>query len=476
MNDGDYPRQGTRSDFDLMILPGNSRPGDRSRREDDRQLMLEALLSARQVFYVSWCGHSVRDNSDQPPSVLVSQLRDYLSSGWGKGVVTSRTTLHPLQPFSRRYFEEGSSLVTYAKEWRAAHAALQPTDADGNTLPGIEPLAPFLPTPNVPLTLSQLTQFLRNPVKSFFRQRLQVVFDKTLDEDADDESFSVDGLQQFGLLQDLLASAMAEPDQTQEQLCVQNSLAKLRKSGILPLKVFGDIEQEVLEQTVTRMLGSWRAEKAAFPNNASRQSVHFRVGAVVLEDWVDHLRGLDTLTEAENALKSPVAWLELQPSKLLLTSKNGYAARPEKLLGAWVRCLAIASSGAHVQGILVGRDGVVRIPPFPQAEAIPALQALLQVWLEGMNAPLPLPFKTALAWVAEKNAVTTYEGTYMISAEVEDACLARMYPDYEALTADGRFEELAQSVYEPLLKWSKQLTAEPHAALEIHQGHQEQPA
>jgi exodeoxyribonuclease V gamma subunit len=38
--------------------------------------MLESLLSARRVLYVSWCGHSVRDNSAQAPSVLVSQLRD----------------------------------------------------------------------------------------------------------------------------------------------------------------------------------------------------------------------------------------------------------------------------------------------------------------------------------------------------------------------------------------------------------------
>ena len=47
MNDGDYPRRGLRSDFDLMARPGQQRPGDRSRRDDDRQLMLEALLSAR---------------------------------------------------------------------------------------------------------------------------------------------------------------------------------------------------------------------------------------------------------------------------------------------------------------------------------------------------------------------------------------------------------------------------------------------
>ena len=83
MNDGDYPRSSRRSDFDLTALPEQHRPGDRSRRDDDRQLMLEALLSARRVLYVSWTGRSARENVEQPPSVLVSQLRDYLAAGWG---------------------------------------------------------------------------------------------------------------------------------------------------------------------------------------------------------------------------------------------------------------------------------------------------------------------------------------------------------------------------------------------------------
>ncbi|MDB6002204.1 MAG: exodeoxyribonuclease subunit gamma, partial [Rhizobacter sp.] len=144
MNDGDYPRHTSRSDFDLMGLPGQRRPGDRSRRDDDRYLMLEALLSARRVLYVSWVGRNARDNAEQPASVLVSQLRDYLTAGWGKAVVPARTTDHPLQPFSRRYFEHGAAAVihgqpadsddagdaesngkatlfTFAREWRAAH-------------------------------------------------------------------------------------------------------------------------------------------------------------------------------------------------------------------------------------------------------------------------------------------------------------------------------------------------------------------
>jgi exodeoxyribonuclease V gamma subunit len=476
MNDGDYPRRGSRSDFDLMGLPGNSRPGDRSRRDDDRQLMLEALLSARQVFYVSWCGHSVRDNSEQPPSVLVSQLRDYLSAGWGEGVVSGRTTQHPLQPFSRQYFENKSALITYAREWRAAHASRVHDvvegegEGGGDALAAMAPMAAFVPSPHVPLTLSQLTQFLRNPVKAFFRHRLQVVFDETQEENVDDESFGVDGLQRFALIQQLLFTATTQPDEIQEQVCVAQSLETLRKSGELPLKVFGDLEQQSLQETLTTMLAAWRAEQARFPHTAARLSVRLQEGAVVLEDWIDHLRrgDVEPRSDAVDPSASAVAWLELQPSKLLVKVRKDYFARPEKLVGAWVHSLAIAASGAKVTGMLVGRDGVVYLAPIPQDQAVQTLKGLLQIWLDGMNAPLPLPLKTALAFAAQKDAVTTYEGGYLSRAEGVEPCLARMYPDYGALVADGRFEGLAKTAYEPLLEWVNQ-----HVKVALHATAQE---
>ena len=99
------------------------RPGDRSRREDDRYLFLEALLSARDQLYVSWVGRSQIDNTPLPPSVLVGQLRDHLEAGWqtenGAPLLETLTTEHPLQPFSRAYFNSPASrLFTYAHEWR----------------------------------------------------------------------------------------------------------------------------------------------------------------------------------------------------------------------------------------------------------------------------------------------------------------------------------------------------------------------
>lgn len=469
MNDGDYPRRGIRSDFDLMGLPGTSRPGDRSRRDDDRQLMLESLLSARRVFYVSWCGHSVRDNSEQPPSVLVSQLRDYLSAAWGSSVVESRTTQHPLQPFSRRYFEAGSSLITHAREWRSAHQLQSTVDADTqeadktqprSDLKSIEPLAAFVPDSGLPLTLGQLTGFLRNPTKAFFRKRLLVTFEEEQDANEDDECFAIGGLQEYVLIQDLLASATAETDQ--EQACVTRSLTQLRKSGELPLKALGDIEQHALQGVLSTMLQAWHDVQARFPEEAERQSVHFQEGDVVLEDWIDHLRLGQVLSAQGEAGQIDVAWLQLDPGNICEKTKKS-VARPDKLLGSWIRSLAIAAGGVNAQGVLVGRDGVIEISPMPQDEALKTLSMLLTLWLDGMNSPLPLPPKTALAWLAEKNAVSQYEGGYMQRGDVEEDCMARMFPDYDALTAGGNFDALSRRVYIPLLEWvTRHVTASLH--------------
>merc|ERR1712138_147526 len=105
MNDGEYPRSQPPLDFDLMAQ--DYRPGDRSRREDDRYLFLEALLSAREQLYISWVGRSIKDDSERPPSVLIGQLQDLLDSLWSVAgqpdakVAKALTIQHPLQPFSR---------------------------------------------------------------------------------------------------------------------------------------------------------------------------------------------------------------------------------------------------------------------------------------------------------------------------------------------------------------------------------------
>ena len=484
MNDGDYPRRAMRTDFDLMLQPGTNRAGDRSRRDDDRQLMLEAVLSARRQLYVSWTGRSVRDNTEQPPSVLVSQLRDYLAAGWAGDVLGPRTTEHPLQPFSRRYFEQGATLFTHAREWHAAHSEV-PGDVPGdggavdgapNLVASIPPLPPFEPDPNVPLTMAQLAQFLRSPAQVFFRQRLNVVFHDMDAEPEDEESFGLDALEEHQLVSTLMDEVLADLDAwlaSQEAVTdepaqfaalrgqVSARMDRLRRSGRLPMGALGTWTQQELESTLLPMLAAWQREVARHPHPAARQPVRIEQGGVVLQDWLDHLR----LSDDADAVPT---WLELSAGKLAKgkgNKKEPPQPRLDKLRLAWVRSLVAACGGVTVQGVLVGSDATLLCQAMDPAVAHDDLQALLKVWRDGLDAPVPLPMRTSLAKVTEaEEPEAVYEGGYMRSAENEDPCWSRLYSDFDALMADGRFEALAQEVWGRVVAW-----AATHVTVSLHE-------
>jgi len=388
--------------------------------------------------------------------VLVSQLRDYLSAGWGKQVVTDRTTHHPLQAFSRRYFEQNGTLLTYAREWRAAHGE--------QTKSIVAALPAYAPDPDVPLTISALAMFLRNPVKAFFRQRLLVTFENHEEENDDEECFAVENLDEYKLIKNLLSTATVKKTNAEAAEFALQALQRLRRAGGLPFKGFGDLKQQDLQQTLTTMLRSWFDEQARFPDTAERQSVRVQAGAVVLEDWIDQLR-----SGAEFA--GAPAWLELEPGKLCVKDKKEATPRLDKLPAVWIRSLAIAASGLQAHGVLVGRDSVIEIAPMSQETAITTLTMLLELWLAGMQAPLPLPPKTALVWIEDKHkAAANYEGGYRLNGEVDDAYLARVYPDFEALSHDDRFAMLSEQVYGQLREWAAQhVTARHHATTESGQ-------
>ncbi|MFZ2989257.1 MAG: exodeoxyribonuclease V subunit gamma, partial [Ideonella sp.] len=471
MNDGDYPRRASHSDFDLMAEPGQARPGDRSRRDDDRQLMLEAVLSARRVLHVSWSGRSVRDNTEQPPSVLVSQLRDYLAAGWSGPVLADRTTEHPLQPFSRRYFEAGSALSTQAREWRAAHHGAASGAPEAARLPS------FVPDPRVPLSLLQLTRFVRKPVQTFFRERLNVVFDEAPEQAADEEPFTLDGLEEYSLVDQLSAEVLTEL-QDQDGLqgldepamlaalkaAVAASVARVQRAGRLPMGAFAERTAGRLTLALLPMLHAWQAVMNQCSSPAPRRPLAFAHDfrhhgepadvSVALADWLD---GLHLGPDGQEV------WPLLQPVRLCKTKPKG-ALRIDKLLPHWLRSVVAAACAVPADGWVVGRDvTLICRPPEPEA-ARATLAILLQCWFDGMREPLPMALLTGLAQLETGKAEQVYEGGYQSAGErAQDDCLARAFPDFEALQADGRFPDLAEAMLGPLLHWAAHcVTVVPH--------------
>jgi len=514
MNEGDYPRRSPRSDFDLMAGPGLARPGDRSRRDDDRQLMLDALLSARRVLYVSWAGRSVRDNQVQPPSVLVAQLRDYLAAGWGSAVLEARTTQHPLQPFSRRYFEpgaarqQGGGLVTYASEWRAAHADADaevgaarrggPTGAcardhghghgpargrDGADAGDRDPVrhrggdrdragAGDDGAVRV-FTIAGLASFLRNPVKEFFRHRLQVSF-RDIDASAgDDEVFAHDGLQRWSLLDDVLRAtrALAEagtlravPAPDAVAALIERQVARLYRAGRLPLAEPGRHVQEALARTLRPMGARWQAALTEHAEASEKQPlrfVHPAEAGLVLDDVLPALRR--AAGDAGGGGGRPV-WIDLQASVVAQAGERGAPTlREDKLLVAWVRGLASAACGCPADGLVIGPGAAVRVTPPDRDEAVAVLGDLLRTCEAALAGDMPPPtaVKTGLALLRDPGkARAAFEGNPArgVRGEGQEACLGRLYPDYETLRSQPGFEAATRELYEPFVRWLSEHT------------------
>ncbi len=486
MNDGDYPRRSPRADFDLMGLNGMSRPGDRSRRDDDRQLMLEALLSARQVLYVSWSGRSVRDNSEQPPSVLVSQLRDEIDLLWGKGTAQRQTTVHPLQAFSRNYFEEGTGLQTYAKEWRAAQdtaamgavldrqtLAEKPSQSEAASVgTPVACLPPLESAQGVPvITLTQLTRFLRKPVGAFFRERLQVHLDDERSELHDEELFGLVGLELYQLIDHELQHVPTELSADTLPAHVQQVVQRLRQAGALPLAGVGTLAAEHLKARLQAMLGAALRERQAYPDAAERLLVDWAHPQVALQDALGDV--LVGTVFNEGARMS----LHLRASDLASFKTQKPLAHPDKLIDIWLLSLAAAAMDQPLKCVVVGRNAVLRMAESEPEAARAQLTALLAVWAEGMRWPLPLPPGVALQWLKDPdnpNALAdAYEGSDFKRAEKDkDPALARTYPHLGALLDTGAFERLAQTVYAPLKAWAEQAEIEalPDAPQDSEEG------
>ena len=461
MNDGDYPRRAPQADFDLMAQSGMARPGDRSRQSDDRQLMLEALLSARNTLYVSWCDRSVRDDSEQPPSVLVAQLRDEIDLLWGKGTAKGLTLAHPLQPFGKAYFTQGTGLSTYAHEWQMTARSPVGAAAHREEFPAIPVAATEVPV----ITLAQLARFLRRPVGAFFRERLQVHLDAPEAGWLDDELFGLAGLDQYSLLDEALSQLppglTAEGVPAHAQAVVQ----RLRASGQLPLAGVGQLEADKLQSLLQALLQTGLAERAGHTPEAPRIALdctaqHADAGPVRLLDTVSGL------WRSPSPAEPPLLVLLRASSFATVNKKNEAQPLPDKLIEPWLLSLAAAAMGQPLRIAVVGRNALVRVSPLPQGEAQAQLQALLQLWAQGMSRPLPLPPALALKYLDKPEDHDSLRKAYEEARRGlqpmvrQDAALYRCYPTLADLLQDGRFEALAEPVYGPLRLWAQQCTAQ----------------
>ncbi len=387
MNDGAYPRQSAPRDFDLMAQ--SWRAGDRSRREDDRYLFLEAILSARERLYISWQGHSASDNAEQPPSVLVAQLIDYLHSGWSPARAVDQ---QPLQAYSEVYFLQGSAFQTFDQEWARLHGL---ADADSNALAGHAAAAPN-PAPPLALRLEDMRQLLRQPVEVFFCARLHIRYEDLQAPVPDLEPFSLNGLEKYQVGQALLKASDA-----------QRGLQALKLSGRLPMAAFGDRLQATFERELALVLErrtGWREKfTEASPALAISLNVDGHTITGTLNDlWRSRRPGAPAAADTDADAEYVYLQLGQRLGAVLEGSKDERVARGHIVAGLWVNHVIACASGWQLTSVQLGLDGQVVFQPLAPDQALNIVRDWLRAYHAAWAQALPVACKTAWAYLQAK--------------------------------------------------------------------------
>jgi exodeoxyribonuclease V gamma subunit len=249
MNDASFPRTTFLPSWNLIAA--HPRKGDRSLEREDRYLFLEALLSARERLFISFCGQSVRDNRDAVPSVVVQELLACIDNGFfsddidatgdratkkARDIVLVR---HRLQPWSRAYFTGNDRLFTYSKTNRQAAAAFASSHVSAAVHEfRTQTLLP-LSDDHGDIPLDSLIAFLKHPARFFCERRLGMVLDSHEEALEENECFTLTGLEKYRLSQELVERFL-------DRGTSQEAFRRFSAEGSLPHGAIGDSQFDAL--------------------------------------------------------------------------------------------------------------------------------------------------------------------------------------------------------------------------------------
>jgi exodeoxyribonuclease V gamma subunit len=440
MNDRSFPRTSAQLSFDLMAQ--EHQLGDRSSREDDRYLFLETLISARQRLYISYVAQSIKDNSEAPPSVLVSELLDYISQGFelpGQDIIKDHTvTKHRLQAFSRAYFG-GGRLFSYSRENLQASRVISPE----RKAPGAfvsEPLAEPKPEWRR-LTSRTLADFFCHPARFLAAKRLGIRLPSETTGLEEREPFGVEGLERYKLQEELLELKLGGSS-------ITNSQEWVRASGRLPAGITGNACYAQVRRDVEvfyKRLQPFKPESFQLPS--SRE--------VAIGDFI---------VTVNFSRVTPDGLLFYRPATI----------KPKDLLRAWVEHLlwqAANPAAEPTATVVVGTESFWKIAP--TAEPLHILEQLLKLYWAGLREPLKFFPESSYAFAAADFkmrhgtsgrtvrqpmdfAQEKWNGNdFGVTGECEDGYVALFFRNSDSL--DDEFERYARTVFDPLLEVAEEI-------------------
>lgn len=372
-----FPRQGQRPAFHLMER--QRLLGDPSPADQDRYVLLEALLSAREHLLISWSNRAEHSGEPLQPAAPVRQWLDWLAARLGPAAA-GLTRHTPASPLARANFlpSAGPFPAPPPSCDRRLLQARQRLDQ------GAEPPAAGLVTTTMPAPGSlpadpaasegeQLLAWLQAPQRQWLA-RLGLrprEWQAPLD---DLEALSGDERLRAMLLRQVLADDPAAGDAGRER--PEPWLADGDGRGLLPPAAAGSLEARLLA-------ARWRSLRSS-------------------------------LVALGTPRQQPLAWGPWQAAAWLrgesvVLVHPGRAAVEQHLALWWLVLLAAAGGTSAAGGVLIARDGDAFTPQLqlaaPSAAAARAelerLAALEQHW---RHRCWPLPPRTGWAWLAAEAA------------------------------------------------------------------------
>ncbi|MCJ7772888.1 MAG: exodeoxyribonuclease V subunit gamma, partial [Desulfobacterales bacterium] len=351
MNSDTFPRNDRQLSFDL--LSKHPKIGDRSRRNDDKYLFLESLISSRKHFYISYVGQSIHDNSTIPPSSTVSELVDYIKNSFADSdeEIIKKHRRHAFHP---QYFKEGNdAYFSYSTENLLASVAMQDDPkVQAFFEKGLKEPDESFKTINI----NDLSEFFRNPAKYLVEKRLGI-FLKTGDTlISDRENFDLNHLEKYIMEQEILDKRLSG-NSMDEILDIQKA------KGVLPhgnpgAMVFGQLAAET--DTYAIKIQALTSQVQLEPIEINLEIDGFQVYGV-----------LNTIFE---------------PYQI---SMRFAKARPRDFIHAWIYHLALCSYQKDQyprKSILVCKNDAYEFDDVINSKEI--LGTLLKLYWEGLVMPL----------------------------------------------------------------------------------------
>jgi len=433
MNNDTFPREFRPLGFDLIVR--KPKTGDRSKRNDDKYLFLEACISAREKLYISYIGQSIQDNTKIEPSVIISELIDYIENGFtlpDNFIKDNLITQHKLQAFSPEYFREDSKLYSYSREnFIAGKSFLKHSDK----------LIFFTKSLSTPtdefrkIEIETLCAFFSHPARFLLQRRLGVYLDESTDSVDEKENFSINGLEKYKIEQDLLKNRLSG-------LKLDDMLPVQRATGTLPHGNIGKVSYR--EMSTNAEIFANKLYNITEGEKLNSLDIDYEIAEFKIDGKINdiHEQGLVIFRYA--------------------------TVKPKDYLRAWIYHLLLCTIGdsqCPVKTTLLGSNLVFEFEPVHNPEEF--LEHLLQVYWKGLSETVHffpatsykyahlLLVKEKTEYDALENARRTWEGNDFNPGESEDPYFDLCFRKTDPL--DDEFERTSTEVYRPIFEHGREV-------------------